>query len=179
MDARCRKVGWQSRCTTIRTLRAGSRVYNVAVMGIVVREMQASDRAVWAQMRAALWPEEPEANHAETIEALTRSEHYWGFMAEMDGTAAGFAELAIRDYANGCDIAPVPFLEGIWVNAPQRQQGIGAQLIAYIEAFVKTRGFCEIGSDTPIDNCDSQAAHRSWGFSETERVVYFRKRLNI
>jgi aminoglycoside 6'-N-acetyltransferase I len=141
--------------------------------------MQASDRAAWAQMRVALWPEETEAAHAEMIEALLHSEDAWGFMAEIDGAPAGFAELAIRDHANGCEIAPVPFLEGIWVNASRRRQGIGARLIAHIEAFVRTRGFCEIGSDAPIDNCASQAAHRSWGFSETERVVYFRKRLKV
>lgn len=146
-------------------------------MGILIREMQACDRAAWAQMRTALWPEETEAAHAEMIESLLRSEDAWGFMAEIDGAPAGFAELAIRDYANGCDIAPVPFLEGIWVSTTWRRQGIGARLIAHIEAFVRARGFCEIGSDTPIDNCASQAAHRSWGFSETERVVYFRKRL--
>ena len=146
-------------------------------MGILVREMQVSDRAAWAQMRSALWPDETKAAHAEMIETLLRSKDAWGFIAEMDGTPAGFAELAIRDYANGCDIAPVPFLEGIWVSPLRRRQGIGARLIVHIEAFVRARGFCEMGSDTPIDNCASQAAHRSWGFSETERVVYFRKRL--
>jgi len=146
-------------------------------MGILVREMQVSDRAAWAQMRSALWPDETKAAHAEMIETLLRSKDAWGFIAEMDGTPAGFAELAIRDYANGCDIAPVPFLEGIWVTASRRRRGIGARLIAHIESFVRARGFCEMGSDTPIDNCASQAAHRSWGFSETERVVYFRKRL--
>jgi aminoglycoside 6'-N-acetyltransferase I len=146
-------------------------------MEILVREMQAFDRHAWAKMRAALWPKETKAAHAEMIETLLQSHDAWGFMAEMDGAPAGFAELAIRDYANGCDIAPVPFLEGIWVSVPWRRQGIGARLIAHIEAFVRARGFCEIGSDTPIDNRASQDAHRSWGFSETERVVYFRKRL--
>jgi aminoglycoside 6'-N-acetyltransferase I len=148
-------------------------------MGILVRQMQASDRAAWARMRAGLWPEETEAAHAKMIETLLRSDDAWGFMAEIDGAPAGFAELAIRDYANGCDIAPVPFLEGIWVSGPRRRQRIGARLIAHIEVFVKARGFCEIGSDTPIDNCASQSAHRGWGFSETERVVYFCKRLKV
>jgi aminoglycoside 6'-N-acetyltransferase I len=34
-----------------------------------------------------------------------------------------------------------------------------------------------LGSDTPLANIASQDAHRSWGFAETERVVYFRKGL--
>jgi aminoglycoside 6'-N-acetyltransferase I len=145
-------------------------------MQITVRDMEASDRAAWAEMRAALWPEETPAAHATAIDNVLGDANVWGFIAEApDGTPAGFAELAIRRYANGCDSAPVPFLEGIWVPVPLRRQGIGTQLIAHLEAFVAARGFCEIGSDALIENHGSQAAHRGWGFSETERVVYFRK----
>ena len=43
------------------------------------------------------------------------------------------------------------------------------------EALLVERGFRELGSDTYIDNRQSQAAHLAWGFSETERVVYFLK----
>jgi aminoglycoside 6'-N-acetyltransferase I len=45
-------------------------------------------------------------------------------------------------------------------------------------SFLLEHGFREVGSDTPIANLPSQAAHRAWGFSETERVVYFRKLLH-
>src|SRR5262245_30509124 len=103
----------------------------------------------------------------------------WSFIAETtDGEPAGFAEVALRPYANGCDTRPVPFLEGIWVEPRFRRQGLGAQLIAHIETLLAARGFREIGSDALIDNRVSHAAHRGWGFSEIERVVYFRKVLN-
>jgi aminoglycoside 6'-N-acetyltransferase I len=92
-----------------------------------------------------------------------------------DGEIAGFAEVAIRKYANGCDTRPVAFLEGIWVKPELRRRGIGASLIGHAETFLASRGFRELGSDTYIDNRASQDAHRAWGFSETERVVYFRK----
>jgi aminoglycoside 6'-N-acetyltransferase I len=129
-------------------------------------------------MRAALWPEEDAAAHARGIDALLARDDAWGFIVEAaNGAAVGFAEVAIRPYANGCDSAPVAFLEGIWVAERARRDGIGAQLIAHIEAFLLVRGFRELGSDTPLDNLASQDAHRRWGFAETERVVYFRKRL--
>jgi aminoglycoside 6'-N-acetyltransferase I len=148
-------------------------------MKLSIREMEAPDRAVWAGMRAALWPEEASQDHVEGIDRVLASGHAWGFIAETrDGAAVGFAEVAIRPYANGCDSQPVAFLEGIWVKAELRRQGIGAELIGHIEAFLVARGFRELGSDTPIDNHASQAAHRGWKFSETERVVYFRKNLN-
>jgi aminoglycoside 6'-N-acetyltransferase I len=139
--------------------------------------MHAGDRTAWAQMRAALWPQESAPAHVQAIDDILASSDVWGFVAEADGSAAGFAEVAIRKYANGCDTAPVAFLEGIWVEPQMRRRGIAAQLIAHAEAFLAARGFRELGSDTQIDNVASQAAHLAWGFSETERVVYFRKLL--
>jgi aminoglycoside 6'-N-acetyltransferase I len=140
-----------------------------------IRVMDASDRLAWAEMRAALWPEPSGEEHAHDIDDVLRSDRAWGFIAEAGGTWAGFAELAIRDYANGCISRPVPFLEGIFVRQEFRRRAVGARLIAFVEAFAAARGFTEIGSDTEITNSGSRAAHRHWGFVETERVVYFRK----
>lgn len=129
-------------------------------------------------MRSALWPAETRQAHARAIESLLANGNAWGFVAETrDGAAVGFAEVAIRAYANGCDSQPVPFLEGIWVEPPYRRKGVGNALIEHVELFLVARGFRELGSDTEIDNRSSQAAHLSWGFAETERVIYFRKRL--
>jgi aminoglycoside 6'-N-acetyltransferase I len=141
--------------------------------------MGATDRDVWAQMRAALWPQEHAQAHGEWIDRIEKSETAWGFIAEAgDGAPAGFAEVAIRNYANGCDSAPVPFLEGIWVKGEFRRQGVGKALIAHAAAFLTARGFRELGSDSEIGNSVSHASHLGWGFSETERVVYFRKLLS-
>ena len=141
--------------------------------------MDAADRAVWTDMRAGLWPDDAPSVLLRSIEAILSGDGAWGFLAEStEGTPAAFAEVSIRKYANGCDSEPVPFLEAIFVKPQFRRQGAGARLIAHIEAFVTARGFRELGSDALIDNHDSHAAHRGWGFSETERVVYFRKALN-
>jgi aminoglycoside 6'-N-acetyltransferase I len=148
----------------------------IGEMDVFIRQMGAADRTVWASMRASLWPEETPQQHFEGIDQLLADGEAWGFIAETsDGTAVGFAEIAIRAYANGCDSRPVGFLEGIWVSEQFRRRGIGAQLVRHIESFLASRGFHELGSDTPLDNGVSQSAHLGWGFSETERVVYFRK----
>jgi aminoglycoside 6'-N-acetyltransferase I len=144
-------------------------------MDINVRLMGAGDRSAWAEMRAALWPEESADEHARGIDDVLRGDRAWGFIAEVGETPAGFAELAIRDYANGCASRPVPFLEGIFVREQFRRRGIGVRLVTYAEQFATARGFTEIGSDAEITNSTSHAAHRGWGFVETERVVYFRK----
>ena len=148
-------------------------------MRFTVREMGPADRDACAAMRAALWPDQTAEVLAKDLNVMLGSGAAWGFIAETAaGGPVGFAEIAVRPSANGCDSRPVPFLEGIWVAPQFRRQGLGAQLMKHVEAFVTARGFCEIGSDALIDNHASHAAHRGWGFSETERVVYFRKVLD-
>ena len=147
-------------------------------MKFAVREMTLADRGAWADMRGRLWPAESPQAHLHAIDKMLRSDDAWAYVAETpDGTPAGFAEVSIRSFANGCETQPVPFLEGIWVNEPFRRQGIGRGLIAHIAALMAARGFREIGSDSEIHNVSAHAAHRGWGFFETERVVYFRKPL--
>ncbi len=149
------------------------------IAAVTIREMTERDSDRWVEMRCALWPSEDEGLHAEVIAVVLRSPDAWAFMAETrEGTVAGFAELALRPYANGCDSQPVPFLEGIWVAPEFRRRGVGRALIAHLQDFAIARGFREIGSDTEIFNQISQEAHAAWGFTETERVVYFRKLLS-
>ncbi len=122
-------------------------------MTFVVREMGIADRSAWAEMRSALWPEESASAHAQEIDEFLRSGEAWGFVVETPHAhAVGFAEIAIRAYANGCDSRPVAFLEGIWIKPQFRRQGAGTQLIAHAESFLAARGFHELGSDTQIDN---------------------------
>jgi aminoglycoside 6'-N-acetyltransferase I len=145
-------------------------------MGFIVRQMDVADRETWIRLRAALWPDEVLEVHGRDIDTFLGGETGFGFIAEAeDGAAVGFAEITIRPFANGCDSRPVPFLEGIWVEPRFRCQRVGTRLVEHIEAFVTARGFNEIGSDALVENQISQTAHRSWGFSETERVVHFRK----
>ena len=147
-------------------------------MECVVRQMATGDRAIWARMRAALWPEETVEAHTTSVDDALRSEEVWGFVAETgDGSPIAFAEVSVRKYANGCETAPVPFLEGIWVDDAWRRRGVGARLLRHVEPFLSARGFTELGSDALLDNLVSHASHRGWGFAETERVVYFRKPL--
>jgi aminoglycoside 6'-N-acetyltransferase I len=143
----------------------------------VVRQMGEADRALWVDLRGRLWPEYAD-DHARDVAEMLGSPTVWGFVAEdAGGSVLGFAELAIRPYANGCEARPVPFLEGIWVSPGAQRRGIGRALIDHIAPFVAARGFTEICSDALLGNTESHAAHAGWGFAETERVVYFRKAL--
>lgn len=148
-------------------------------MRVTIREMGPEDVDLWAALAASLWPEDRIEVHRAEI-ARMRGPGVGGrrgFVAEAEGAVAGFAELGLRPYANGCEGRPVAFLEGIWVAPAARRHGVGRALVAHLEARARAEGLGEIGSDALIDNAASLAAHAAWGFEEIERVVCFRKAL--
>lgn len=90
----------------------------------------------WVEMRLALWPDTPEAEHRAEVEScLAENERYASFLCEDEaGVAAGFAEASIRrDYVNGCETSPVGFLEGIYVLPGFRRRGVARALITAVE----------------------------------------------
>ena len=133
-------------------------------------------------MRAKLWPLTDsvelasEANDfaagadVPTIDAV--------FIAERDGCAIGFLELSLREFADGCDSMPVPYVEGWYVDPMARGKGLGRALMGAAEAWSIERGFTELASDTEIENEASLRAHERCGFEEMERLIKLRKQLS-
>jgi aminoglycoside 6'-N-acetyltransferase I len=145
-----------------------------------VREAAPRDIAAWSALRAALWPDqdaEVMAREArEYFEPMRKSIALIAF--DTNDIAVGFAEATIRnDYVNGTEASPVGFLEGLYVTPEYRRSGLGRALVAAVERWTRDQGCNELASDAYIDNDESHAAHRAYGFVETERVVYFCKRL--
>jgi aminoglycoside 6'-N-acetyltransferase I len=90
---------------------------------------------------------------------------------------AGFIEVRLREYADGCSSSPVAFIEGWYVDRGLRGRGIGAALVGAAEDWAKSLGLSEIASDSELDNELGQSAHAALGFQEVGRVVQFRKPL--
>jgi len=135
-----------------------------------------ADQEEWVALRRALWPN---ADDGEIERMLKEPARFGAFIArETEGSAIGFAEASLRhDYVNGCKTSPVGFLEGIYVKPLCRRQGVAASLVSAVEQWTLAQGASEIASDALIDNVESHRMHRAIGFQETERVVFFRKRL--
>jgi aminoglycoside 6'-N-acetyltransferase I len=90
----------------------------------------------------------------------------------------GFIEGSIRgDYVNGTETSPVGFVEGVYVTPAWRRKGVARALFAAIGDWARARGCRELASDALLDNVASQRAHLALGFKETERVVYFARKL--
>jgi aminoglycoside 6'-N-acetyltransferase I len=111
-------------------------------------------------------------------ETLADPERWAAFVAVRPGGGlAGFVEVSLQAHAAGCDTSPVGYVEGWYVDADVRRTGIGRQLVAAAEAWARARGCREMASDCEVDNRVSEAAHRSLGYEEVQRVVQFRKGL--
>ncbi|MFK0205252.1 aminoglycoside 6'-N-acetyltransferase [Agrobacterium sp. NPDC090283] len=138
----------------------------------------ADHRDDWCLLRHRLWPDTSPAEHMAELQDV--SETGAGLIVhDPAGVAIGFAEVSLRrDYVNGCDTSPVAFLEGIYVEEAFRRQGVASALVAEVTRWAIGQGVSELASDADIKNIDSHRMHAALGFEETERVVYFRRRLS-
>lgn len=144
-------------------------------LDVTIRELRGTDKDLWLGMYRKLWPEHSDQALLAEIERIGASSKRSAFVAEMDGLALGFVEYALRDYANGCNSQPVPFLEGVWVDDAYRGHGIAKALIDYLIKRAEQAGFTEFGSDVELSNYSSQLMHERLGFEQTEKVIYYRK----
>lgn len=142
--------------------------------------VSAADTEVWLLLRRQLWPHCAEAEHrAEMARFLADPSAYAQFLClNSDGEPLGFAEGSVRrDYVNGTETSPLAYLEGLFVAAHARRQGIARQLVDAVADWAVARGLSELASDADLSNTISHATHRALGFEETERAVFFRRRL--
>jgi aminoglycoside 6'-N-acetyltransferase I len=148
---------------------------------MTVRPITPSDIPAWVDLRLKLWPEETreylDRQGREVLAGSAGSPAWIVFVAEADSSLVGFLELSLRTYAEGCDSSPVPYVEGWYVGETLRGQGFGKALMDAAEAWSRSRGYTEMGSDALADNRLSRDAHAALGFKEVETLVVFRKPL--
>lgn len=149
-------------------------------MSIEIVEARSELTTPWSRLRHELWPHlSVEEHEAEITDFLLEPDRFVAFIAwASDGALIGFAEASLRqDHVNGCETSPVAFLEGIFVSPGHRRRGVAGRLVETICGWARKRGVSELASDVEIANSGSISMHKALGFSETERVVYFRKAL--
>jgi aminoglycoside 6'-N-acetyltransferase I len=147
-----------------------------------VRSVEARDLSAWIEMRCDLWPDEDAAELAAEAQKFARNGKALGLATVLvsegtNGELTGFVEIGLRDYVDGCESSPVPFIEGWYVVPEARRNGVGRALIAAAESWSIGRGYTELASDALLDNSVSEQVHNALGFEEVERAIRFRKAL--
>ena len=145
-----------------------------------IEACESADHPGWLRLRRALWPEASREQHGAEMRSLVANPgRYRQLIAySRSREAIGFAEASLRtDYVNGTESSPVAFLEGLYVAPQARRQGVATALVAAIADWARSTGCRELASDAGLENSISHVVHLALGFEETERVVFFRKRL--
>ena len=141
---------------------------------IIIRDLTASDRHRWLDLRKQLWPDSDEA------EALAWESREDAATLLAESTADGviaFAEVSVRPYADGCDTNPVAFLEGWYVQSVHRRKEVGRRLVQAALSWAKKRGLRELASDSLLGDSAAHRAHIGVGFQEVERSIKYRMSL--
>jgi aminoglycoside 6'-N-acetyltransferase I len=147
---------------------------------MTIERCSSLDQPGWLDFRLALWPDATADDHRGYMAiSLAQPERFLQLMMyDPQHQPIGFIEGSIRgDYVNGTETSPVGFVEGVYVAPAWRRMGVARQLFAAIGDWARARGCRELASDALLENETSQRAHRALGFKETERVVYFAKKL--
>jgi GNAT superfamily N-acetyltransferase len=153
----------------------------------LVRPVRNGDQAEWLRMRALLWPDGADGEHANEITAFFKTNSFpwtepflaWAVFVAVRpaGGLCGFLEASIRPFAEGCETWPVGYVEGWFVDADVRRQGIGRRLVTAAEQWAAARGCKEMASDANPENTISLEAHKALAFEESSRAVHLRHRL--
>ena len=142
-----------------------------------------SDLETVTRLCAALWPDEPVAEHEAHAASILSGKPASTLplvliVAELEGNVVGFIEVGLRSHADGCDLRhPAGFVEGWYVRPQHQRRSVGRALMAAAEDWARSQGARELASDTWIDNEPSQRAHEALGFEVVDRCVNYRKSL--
>lgn len=145
---------------------------------MTIRQATPGDLPAFTRLALLLWPDnQPDELAAEQAHLLRHPEAAV-FLAEADGEAIAFAQCQLRhDYVEGCETAPVGYLEGVFVAEGRRRQGIAAALLSACQEWARDQGCREFASDCELDNADSLRFHLGMGFEEANRIICFTKQL--
>jgi aminoglycoside 6'-N-acetyltransferase I len=147
---------------------------------MLIRPVQPTDHAEWLRMRLQLWGGAAEEYTHDIDTYFATPQRGITFVVESTGgRLCGFIEVSLRDYAEGCETSPVAYIEGWYVDEESRRHKLGTRLVQAAEAWARRHGLKEMASDTQIDNTVSIHAHQVLGYEEVERLVCFRKALDV
>ena len=112
-------------------------------------------------------------------ESDLRNKNMAMFLAFDGEKAVGFSHVFIRyEYVIGTESAPpVGYLEGIYVCPEYRRRGVAKALVLMCEEWSGEKGCAEFASDCELGNTESLKFHLKIGFRETNRIIFFAKKL--
>lgn len=144
----------------------------------MIRKAEKTDLPAVANLAVLMWNDcSVDELITEFSDTISKSDSVL-FVKFENGTLIGFAQCQLRhDYVEGTKIAPVGYLEGIFVQEGYRNKGYAKGLLSECEAWAKHNGCKEFASDCEIENISSFQFHKAMHFTEANRIICFTKKL--
>lgn len=144
-----------------------------------VRPLEEKDFEEWFRLRKLLWDEaSDEEQREEMLDIFEHTETQLVLVGETErGNLVGFLEASIRPFVEDCLTDHVGYLEGWFVEPRFRRHGVGRELVRRAESWARSKGCTEMASDSEIGNDLSVNAHSKLGYTETSRLIHWRKEL--
>lgn len=144
----------------------------------MIRRARIEDMERVAEIALKMWKDNTLEGLIREFEGFIQDEEKAVFVSEESSVVVGFAYASLRhDYVEGTETSPVGYLEGVFVEEVNRQQGVARCLVAACENWAKEMGCSEFASDCELENTASEAFHKSIGFEESNRIICFTKKL--
>ena len=144
-----------------------------------MRPLEEKDFQEWFRLRKLLWDEvTDEEQREEMLDIFEHTDTQLVLVVETGrGNLVGFLEASIRPFVEDCRTDHVGYLEGWFVEPEFRRHGVGRELVRKAENWARGKGCIEMASDSEIDNDLSVKAHSKLGYTETSRLIHWRKEL--
>lgn len=142
-------------------------------MEVTIKQATDADIPYWLELRKQLWQPDEVDDFIEEIREILGSARQTAFIVWVDSSPSGFAEISIREYADGCKTSNVGYLEGIYIKPSCRKKGISRLLFKKSQEWFLSKGCCEIASDAEIDNYISIKMHEALGFQSLKPIIQF------
>ena len=144
----------------------------------MIRRARIEDVERVAALALKMWKDNTLESLTAEFEGFIHDDDRAVLVCEESGSIVGFAYASLRhDYVEGTETSPVGYLEGVFVEEVNRQQGVARCLVAACENWAKEMGCSEFASDCELENTASKAFHKSIGFEESNRIICFTKKL--
>ncbi|MEX0361515.1 MAG: GNAT family N-acetyltransferase [Allomuricauda sp.] len=137
---------------------------------------QEQDYQDWKDMTLKLFKDYPVERIERGLKSILKKSNQQTFMAKDSDLAVGFVSTSLRvDYVEGSTTSPVGYVDMVYVKESYRKHGLARQLFEQAEAWARTKGCIEMGSDTWLWNTNAQQFHEKMGYSKEEVLVHYIK----
>lgn len=143
-------------------------------------EVTVDDFSRWLEYREKLYGGLGPSFHRIEMDLIHASPEATAFLCVTDqGACAGLLEVSLRNFVDGCLGGPVGYIEGLYLDPEFRGMGLGRKVVEFAAEWFREQGCHDMATDAEQDNLHAQAFFAHIGFTETFRIVEFRRSLGL